>query len=153
MTDATTQAAMIDALAKAIYCHKGALPAPWDCRNDQWSELRMEAESQAAAVLALVGPKPLVWSWRENIKAWVTPLPSDFTIYEQGDAFYLCPPSAKREPHPTIEAAQAAAQAHADAAHWSDTGLGDLINATHTSQNATSHGILPRARCNDKGAE
>ena len=88
----------------------------------------------AAAVLELVGPRPLVWdvfecgrgakatAWRKAnylITRW-----SDgrFELVEsypgyQGDniagAFM-----------PTLEAAQAAAQAHADAAHWANTKIG-----------------------------
>lgn len=93
-------------------------------------------EDQAAAVLELVGPRPLVWdvfecgrgakatAWRKAnylITRW-----SDgrFELVEsypgyQGDniagAFM-----------PTLEAAQAAAQAHADAAHWANCPLGKL---------------------------
>ena len=92
------------------------------------------ADEIAAAVLELVGPKPLVWdvfecgrgakatAWRKAnylITRW-----SDgrFELVEsypgyQGDniagAFM-----------PTLEAAQAAAQAHADAAHWANTKIG-----------------------------
>lgn len=93
-------------------------------------------EDQAAAVLELIRPKPLVWdvfecgrgakatAWRKAnylITRW-----SDgrFELVEsypgyQGDniagAFM-----------PTLEAAQAAAQAHADAAHWANCPLGKL---------------------------
>jgi len=134
-----TNPAILEALARAIHCHDGRLPTPWDADMiarwpDDCEYERKVAMSQAAAVLELVGPKPLVWdvfecgrgakatAWRKAnylITRW-----SDgrFELVEsypgyQGDniagAFM-----------PTLEAAQAAAQAHADAAHWANTKIG-----------------------------
>jgi hypothetical protein len=146
MTDTTAQAAMIEAIAKAIYCHKGHLPAPWDKYRGKfkydWDVLRMEVESQAAAVLALVWPKPLVWvaDPRQDYKRLIASA-HGFTyhvdtsysgpeawlwIYENGNSVT----KRTEKPQPNEAAAQAVAQAHADAAHWSGTGLGDLITAT-----------------------
>jgi len=86
-------------------------------------------EDQAAAVLELVGPRKLVWAkihWENytsrpyliNIMHWPD-TPTDHKLYiekDDGDNFL--------GNFPTIEAAQAAAQAHADAAHWANTKIG-----------------------------
>ena len=85
------------------------------------------ATEAAAAVMALVGPKPLVWKYVERIQAWVDEGQNGFTIYENAGDFWLCTPDAKREPHPTLVAAHAAAQSHADDAHWANTPLSDKI--------------------------
>ena len=119
-----TNPAILEALVKAI--------------SAAYDDALMHGEREAAAaVLELVGPKPLVWdvfecgrgakatAWRKAnylITRW-----SDgrFELVEsypgyQGDniagAFM-----------PTIEAAKSAAQAHADAAHWANTPLGKLV--------------------------
>lgn len=122
-----TDPAILEALADAVR----STPIP-ECQSGaayhKWSK------TIAAAVLELVGPRPLVWdvfecgrgakatAWRKAnylITRW-----SDgrFELVEsypgyQGDniagAFM-----------PTLEAAQAAAQAHADAAHWANTKIG-----------------------------
>ena len=87
---------------------------------------------QAAAVLELVGPRKLVWAkihWENytsrpyliNIMHWPD-TPTDHKLYiekDDGDNFL--------GNFPTLEAAQAAAQAHADAAHWANTPLGKLV--------------------------
>jgi len=95
------------------------------------------APQAAAAVLDLLGPRELVWDVFEGgggakakifghanylITRWAD---GKFEVCESypgyqgariGDGFY-----------PTIEAAQAAAQAHAYAAHWANTPMGDMI--------------------------
>ena len=135
-----TNPAILEALARAIHCHDGRLPTPWDADmiarwpDDCEYERKVAMSQAAAAVLELIRPKPLVWdvfecgrgakatAWRKAnylITRW-----SDgrFELVEsypgyQGDniagAFM-----------PTLEAAQAAAQAHADAAHWANTKIG-----------------------------
>jgi len=82
------------------------------------------APKAAAAVLDLCGPKKLVWLFVDKMQAWVDEHQTGFLIYENGGEFYLCPPAAKREPHPTLAEAEAAAKAHADAAHWANTVIG-----------------------------
>ena len=83
-------------------------------------------EDQAAAVLELVGPKPLVWSmpdkngWRRAGEYHLGPC----NTAERQWGFGLV--LSKISWHPTIESAQAAAQAHADAAHWANCPLGKL---------------------------
>jgi len=136
----THNPAILEALARAIHCHDGRLPTPWDADmiarwpDDCEYERKVAMSQAAAAVLELIRPKPLVWdvfecgrgakatAWRKAnylITRW-----SDgrFELVEsypgyQGDniagAFM-----------PTLEAAQAAAQAHADAAHWKNTKIG-----------------------------
>jgi hypothetical protein len=154
MTDTTAQAAMIEAIALAISRSVGEFVMPG-------GDLRLSA----AAVLALVGPKPLVWVGKEE-DCYITcdmghkdyDLQVCDTLERPCDYVWSASYIETGMGRPinlgrgTLEAMQAAAQAHADAAHWANTPLGDLITATHTSQNATSDGILPRARC-DKGAE
>lgn len=109
------------------------LAALTEAMEEIWND-DLSFEGQAAAVLELVGPRELDWdvfecgrgakatAWRKAnylITRW-----SDgrFELVEsypgyQGDniagAFM-----------PTLEAAQAAAQAHADAAHWANTKIG-----------------------------
>ena len=126
--------AILETLARAIHCHDGRLPTPWDADMvarwpDDCMYERRVAMSQAAAVLELVGPKPLVWvkshwemytagAYTINLMHWPD-TPTDHKLYieqENGVEFI--------GNYPTIEAAQAAAQAHADAAHWANTKIG-----------------------------
>ena len=132
---------MIDAIAKAIYCHKGDLPAPWDNVGDgwegNWSELRMEAQSQAAAVLELMRPKRLVWEGKvedcfmtcdlghKNYDLHVSDTLERSCDYEWSASYQEG--GMGRPLHlssGTLELAQAAAQDHADAAHWGNTPIG-----------------------------
>ena len=76
----------------------------------------------AAAVLELVGPKPLQFADEKG----------DGVLTSSGKrTIYRCFPKEDGRffvSHcgffPTLEAAQAAAQAHADAAHWANTKIG-----------------------------
>ena len=117
-----------EAIAKAIYCHKGHLPAPWDCAGDagesDWKQLRAEAESQATAVMALVGPKKLVWEDDGNgclrsgpYEVWSFDSGITMTHFRVVQGYHYLTP----------EAAQAAAQSHAAAAWWANTPLGKLV--------------------------
>ena len=87
---------------------------------------------QAAAVLALVGPKPLVWTKHPNARIWrcvrdeytyrvfgVGPKPTWDFDNPKGDY--------KASVVEDADEGFAAAQAHAAAAHWANTALGDLI--------------------------
>ena len=128
--------AILDALARAIHCHDGRLPTPWDADMiarwpDDCEYERKVAMSQAAAVLELVGPRELMWE-AEYIAAtglnnWTckTPHGNELRVFRawwgmqnvwgyvfDGEFYY------------TDVAAQAAAQAHADAAHWANTKIG-----------------------------
>jgi hypothetical protein len=161
MTDTTAREAMIDALSNKIE------DAIWDSApegtfsygSNASAIVSDMAKASAAAVLALVGPKPLVWDHPDQKLMYSkggSLLLTMFTSPQDGVRMWRLglygEPEYQWFDEDRLDLAQAAAQAHRDAAHWSGTPLGDLITATHTSQNATSHGILPRARC-DGGAE
>lgn len=131
-----TREKMIEALARAIHCHDGRLPTPWDADMiarwpDDCEYERNLAMSQAAAVLELVGPRRLVWdgdtakygqwsytaydTYHGDDVLWIfgwSNYPS--WEYSSDDGVYF----------DTLEAAQAAAQAHADASHWANTKIG-----------------------------
>ena len=132
----TERNAILEALARAIHCHDGRLPTPWDADMiDRWPDdceyERKVAMSQAAAVLELVGPRELMWE-AEYIAAtglnnWTckTPHGNELRVFRawwgmqnvwgyvfDGEFYY------------TDVAAQSAAQAHADAAHWANTKIG-----------------------------
>ena len=124
-----TNPAIIDKQARAIHCHDGRLPTPWDADMiarwpDDCEYERKVAMSQAAAVLELIRPKPLVWSmpdkdgWRRAGEYHLGPC----NTAERQWGFGLV--LSKISWHPTLESAQAAAKAHADAAHWANTKIG-----------------------------
>ena len=121
-----TNEAMIEALRRAIVDAVEEAFETDDCPN----------EAAAAAVLELVKPKRLVWEslsgsgqfYRAN-----APLFGSVRVENYGRGFNvlwsvpgycdtLVPGSFA-----SAEAAQAAAQAHADAAHWANTALGELV--------------------------
>ena len=129
-----TNPAILEALARAIHCHDGRLPTPWDADMiarwpDDCEYERKVAMSQAAAVLELVGPRKLEW---HSPCAGLYRADAPCGLYEvifaeetsmcfriAGGAFHRL-----RVIGDTLEAAQAAAQAHADAAHWNNTKIG-----------------------------
>ena len=94
---------------------------------------------QAAAVLELVGPEPLEWDGVAD-DCFVTCVMDNFsydlivsdTLERPCDhvwSAYYCRNGHRDIPitrgkASTLEAAQAAAQAHADAAHWANTNIG-----------------------------
>ena len=117
-----TNPAILEALADAI---RGACNGTPDAATE--AEV---TDAIAAAVLDLVGPKPLVW--QSNIygdaTAYVAHHNGKKYVYGvdfEGE-FYAQTPDGETD-HPTIEAAQSAAQAYADAAHWANTALGAMI--------------------------
>ena len=127
-----TNPAILEALARAIHCHDGRLPTPWDDDMiarwpDDCEYERKVAMSQAAAVLELVGPRKLEWAKEANSPYHKS---GRYTVYQTGSV--LGAPTnwrvdfgnSIRRWEPTLEAAQAAAQAHADAAHWANTKIG-----------------------------
>jgi hypothetical protein len=80
------------------------------------------------AVLALVGPRELKWS-----ECW-THYGRVFDAIGPGTVYRIIPSDVKGfwltetdESFDQLGAAQSAAQAHADAAHWSNTALGYMI--------------------------
>jgi len=86
------------------------------------------APQAAAAVLELVGPKPLVWHRGSS-----TTTNARYTIAQSdyddgfGEIWYILidgKTAGKFGQFSTEEAAQAAAQEHADAAHWVNTKIG-----------------------------
>ena len=93
--------------------------------GDEGDGVRETFRRYAAAVLELVGPKPLQFA-DETGDGVLTSL--------KARTFYRCFPQENGSFfvshcgfYPTIKAAQAAAQAHADAAHWANTKLGDIM--------------------------
>ena len=117
-----TDPAILEALARAIHCHDGRLPTPWDADMiarwpDDCEYERKVAMSQAAAVLELVGPRPL--KWMNNGNHWAGGL--GWVVRKMGGQYVLTKASRFDQYFPTLESAQAAAQAHADAAHWANT--------------------------------
>ena len=79
-------------------------------------------EDQAAAVLELVGPKSLQFA--DEMGDGVLTSREKRTIYRcfpQEDGRFFVSHCGF---FPTLEAAQAAAQAHADAAHWAQSKIG-----------------------------
>ena len=125
----THKPAILEALARAIHCHDGRLPTPWDADMiDRWPDdceyERKVAMSQAAAVLELVGPKSLQFA--DEMGDGVLTSREKRTLYRcfpQEDGRFFVSHCGF---FPTLEAAQAAAQAHADAAHWANCPLGKL---------------------------
>ena len=92
-------------------------------------EREWQAQTIATAVMALVGPKPLVWvpdgtydcvwdcvNTDNNQYRLMHDEPSNEYAALIDGVWHWCDTQAL---------AQAAAQAHADAAHWGNTGLGD----------------------------
>jgi len=77
----------------------------------------------AAAVLDLCGPKPLIW--QRNGDHWACGR-DGLVIRKIASRFTLTRRNAFGQDFETLEAAQAAAQAHADAAHWANTRMGDV---------------------------
>jgi len=80
------------------------------------------AKEAAAAVLELVGPKPL--HWMNNGNHWAGGL--GWVVRKMGSRYVLTKASCFDQYFDTLEAAQAAAQKHADAAHWANCPLGKL---------------------------
>lgn len=107
-----------------------AIEAAMDNVHDMDVTFRDYAKAAAAAVLDLCWPKPLVWeeyggTWRAEWSGGHAAYTHDhddvaLAIWTMGKSL----PEYNR--HPNAEAAQAAAQAHADAAHWAGTKLGDM---------------------------
>ena len=121
----TDRNAILEALARAIHCHDGRLPTPWDADMiarwpDDCEYERKVAMNQAAAVLELVGPRPL--KWMNNGNHWAGGL--GWVVRKMGGQYVLTKASRFDQYFPTLESAQAAAQAHADAAHWKNTKIG-----------------------------
>ena len=73
--------------------------------------------NRARAVVALMMPPPLVWRAGEAENSLITDEPfRGYWIIPGRVSFVLYGRAINRAVHPTLEAAQAAAQAHADAA-------------------------------------
>jgi len=105
-----TRDEMITALTRVIIDHRNASRA---------------SDEIAKAVLDLCGPKPLVWEAEEN--HWYALCPTgSYHIYSANGLFHAHEGDrfSERLEFPTLEAAQSAAQSHADAAHWANTKMG-----------------------------
>lgn len=114
-----TRDEMIEKLAK----HIAPLLDIWD-----------DEKAIAAAVLDLVGPKPLEWVIFEGRGAKATAWnKANYLITRWSDGRFELVESYPGYQGdnlaggflPTLEAAQAVAQDHADAAHWANTPMGD----------------------------
>ena len=133
-----TKPAILEALARAIHCHDGRLPTPWDADMiarwpDDCEYERKVAMSQAAAVLELVGPRELVWEMLDEDGNWwrsPAPLFGSIRVENYGSGFTVnwsapgITDTLVCGNWPDAKAAQAAAQSHADAAHWANTKIG-----------------------------
>ena len=97
-------------------------------------------EAIAAAVLELCGPEPLVWKTlsdgkgRYRLDSAISAARHANGLYfvslpcnSGSDYYWSGPAHSVGKYYPTLEAAQAAAQSHADAAHWNNTPLGKLV--------------------------
>ena len=91
-----TKPVILETLARAIHCHDGRLPTPWDADMiarwpDDCEYERKEAESQAAAAMELPEVRALVEAVTrqvENIDDWLaTSIPAgpieSKSIYDQ----------------------------------------------------------------------
>ena len=88
-----------------------------DCRY-----VNRSSEEIAAAVLDLCGPKPLVWG---STSATCSSC-NEYDIFRERGVWAVYEMGGRIAVRDTLEAAQSAAQAHADAAHWANTKMGDL---------------------------
>ena len=77
----------------------------------------------AAAVLDLCGPEPLVW--QRNGNHWAGG--RGYVVRQQFSRYVLTIRNQFDQYFDALEAAQAAAQDHATAAHWANTPLGKLV--------------------------
>jgi hypothetical protein len=149
MTDTTAQAAMIGALSNKIE------DAIWDSApegtfsygSNASAIVSDMAKASAAAVLALVGPLPLVWDHPDQKLMYSkggSLLLTMFTSPQDGVRMWRLGLRGKSEyqwfDEDRLDLAQAAAQSQRAAEHWSGTPLGDLIAATHTSQQTPADG-------------
>lgn len=88
------------------------------------------AKEAAAAVLDLCGPKKLVWlhpssaNFKKGECFHARGVSDHHAVHKVRDGWWY---NVDSKTYPTLELAQSAAQAHADAAHWANTALGDMI--------------------------
>lgn len=113
--------------AQDFWAHTG------DSKKTAWRAI-------AAAVLDLCGPEKLVWTTLGDGKGRYR-LDSSISVAKHKDGHYFIslpcnsgsdyywtgPANSGCKYYLTIEAAQAAAQSHATAAHWANTPLGKLV--------------------------
>ena len=90
-------------------------------------------EDQAAAVLELVGPRPLVWGYVSDTHTLQAQSPyGEYSVgFDDGwwgqligNMPWEWEPDCDPRTYDGPDEAQAAAQAHADAAHWANTQIG-----------------------------
>ena len=112
----------IDALADAI-------EAAIDSVHDMDVTHADYARASAAAVLELVKPKRLVWVAEDDdyVRA-ESPFGSyGINVWKSAEKGFVSRIEMDGENYLSIFAAQAVAQSHADAAHWANTKLGDMM--------------------------
>ena len=105
-----TNPAILEALARAIHCHDGRLPTPWDADMiarwpDDCEYERKVAMSQAAAVLELVGPRPLKWMnngnhWAGGLGWVVRKMGGQYVLTKASRFDQYSPPSKPPKPPP-----------------------------------------------------
>ena len=135
---------MIEALAEAMaYTDRQSNDCSEDAQ-DFWAHTGDSKKTAwraiAAAVVDLCGPDPLVWKTlgdgkgRYRLDSSISAARHAYGVYfvslpcNSGSDYYWSGPAySGSKYYPTLEAAQAAAQAHADAAHWGNTKLGDML--------------------------
>jgi hypothetical protein len=92
---------------------------------------RKQFTKYAAAALDLCGPKPLVWVYPSDGSAHDEDCRYEVTMWGNMSWWRLTRGvtggGSYSGDFKDLESAQAAAQSHADAAHWGNTKIGDLI--------------------------
>lgn len=94
-------------------------------RCGEYADPETYDKEAARAVLDLVGPEQLVWTHFENLGEYVAAsFHGSYEVEVSSTSFRLWGPpefGGDLGHFPTLEAAQAAAQAHADEAWWAQT--------------------------------
>jgi hypothetical protein len=143
-----TRDKMIKALAKRMAFSARDRSDVSEDPNEHWAYTgdagKVKWIKVAAAVLDLCGPKNLVWAWPNDygVVARAVTAHGTYSLHDDEDSaggrmfveFHItgdadCTKYAIRidEGYCEPEELQAAAQAHADAAHWANTPLGKLV--------------------------
>jgi len=119
-----TREKMIEALAKAIEAAlwENSDEGTFDHGANSQAIVHDMAKASAASVLDLCGPKKLVW--QRNGQHWACGRDGLVIRMQSAKRFVLTRRNAFDQNFDTLESAQAAAQSHADAAHWANTVIG-----------------------------
>lgn len=114
---------VVDAGAPASVSHRRT-PEAFADHDDRTRDVFLR---YATAVLDLCGPKLLEWrhpssaNFRKGECFHARCATHHHAVHKKQDGWWY---NVDSKTYPTLEAAQAAAQAHADAAHWANTKMG-----------------------------